>query len=176
MAKPSIDDLRTQVRGTVITAEDPDYEEARKVYNAMIDRRPLVVVQPMNAGDVVAAVNFARESGVDLSVRGAGHSVPGFGTNDGGVVIDLSSMRGVTVDPRSSTAKVQGGATWGDYHTATYEFGMASTGGLISTTGVGGLTLNGGIGHLARGIGLAIDNLVSANVVTADGNSLVASE
>jgi FAD/FMN-containing dehydrogenase len=176
MAKPSTDDLRTQVRGTVITADDPGYEEARKVYNAMIDRRPLVVVQPMNAGDVVAAINFARESGVDLSVRGGGHSVPGFGTNDGGVVIDLSSMRGVTVDPGSSTAKVQGGATWADYHTATYEFGMASTGGLISTTGVGGLTLNGGIGHLARGIGLAIDNLVSADVVTADGKSLVASE
>ena len=176
MAKPSTDDLRTQVRGTVITADDPGYEEARKVYNAMIDRRPLVVVQPMNAGDVVAAINFARESGVDLSVRGGGHSVPGFGTNDGGVVIDLSSMRGVTVDPGSSTAKVQGGATWADYHTATYEFGMASTGGLISTTGVGGLTLNGGIGYLARGIGLAIDNLVSADVVTADGKSLVASE
>jgi FAD/FMN-containing dehydrogenase len=176
MAKPTIDDLRTQVRGAVITAEDPGYEEARKVYNAMIDRRPLVVVQPMSAGDVMAAVNFARESGVDLSVRGGGHSVPGFGTNDGGVVIDLSRMRGVRVDPGNFTAWVEGGATWGDYHSATYPFGLVSTGGLISTTGVGGLTLNGGIGHLARGLGLAIDNLVSADVVTADGQFMVASE
>jgi FAD/FMN-containing dehydrogenase len=176
MAKPSIDDLRTQVRGAVIAATDPGYDEARKVYNAMIDRRPLVVVRAMNAGDVMAAVNFARESGLDLSVRGGGHSVPGFGTNDGGVVIDLSPMREVKVDPDGFTAKVDGGATWADYHTATYEFGLASTGGLISTTGVGGLTLNGGIGHLARGLGLAIDNLLSAEVVTADGQLLVASE
>ena len=176
MAKPSIDDLRAQVRGAVITAEDPGYEEARKVYNAMIDRRPLVVVQPMNAGDVMAAVNFARENGVDLAVRGGGHSVPGYGTCDGGVVIDLSRMRSVRVDPGSFTARVEGGATWGDYHAATYAFGLASTGGLISTTGVGGLTLNGGIGYLARGIGLAIDNLLSADVVTAHGRFLVASE
>jgi FAD/FMN-containing dehydrogenase len=176
MAKPSIDDLRTQVRGAVITAEDPGYEEARKVYNAMIDRRPMVVVQAMNASDVMATVNFARESGVDLSVRGGGHSVPGFGTNDGGVVIDLSPMKEVMVDPDGLTATVGGGATWADYHGATYEFGLASTGGLISTTGVGGLTLNGGIGYLARGIGLAIDNLLSAEVVTADGQVLTASE
>jgi FAD/FMN-containing dehydrogenase len=176
MAKPTIDDLRTQVRGTVISAEDPGYDEARKVYNAMIDRHPMVVVQTMNAGDVTAAVNFARENGVDLSVRGGGHSVPGFGTNDGGVVIDLSAMKAVQVDPDGLTATVGGGATWADYHGATYEFGLASTGGLISTTGVGGLTLNGGIGYLARGLGLAIDNLLSAEVVTAEGQVRVASE
>jgi FAD/FMN-containing dehydrogenase len=160
----------------VIAATDPGYDEARSVYNAMIDRRPLAVVQAMNAGDVIAGVNFARETGLDLSVRGGGHSVPGFGTNDGGVVIDLSRMRGVRVDPAGLTARVEGGATWGDYHSATYPFGLVSTGGLISTTGVGGLTLSGGVGHLARGIGLAIDNLLSADVVTADGRLLIASE
>jgi FAD/FMN-containing dehydrogenase len=176
MPKPTIDQLREQVRGTVIAPGDAGYDDARKVYNAMIDRRPAVVVQTAHAGDVIAAVNFAREGGLDLSVRGGGHSVPGFGTNDGGVVIDLSRMRGVRVDPAGSTARVEGGATWGDYHSATYAFGLASTGGLISTTGVGGLTLNGGIGHLARGIGLAIDNLLSADVVTADGRLLMASE
>jgi len=172
----SIEELREHVRGEVIIPEDPGYEEARTVYNALIDRRPAVVVRPVHAGDVMAAVNFAREGGADLSVRGGGHSVPGYGTNDGGVVIDLSRMRGVRVDPANRTARVEGGATWGDYHTATYAFGLASTGGLISTTGVGGLTLNGGMGHLARGLGLAIDNLLSADVVTADGRFLIASE
>jgi UDP-N-acetylenolpyruvoylglucosamine reductase len=176
MGKPSIEDLRAQVRGTVIAVDDPGYEEARRVYNAMIDRRPMVVVQPMSAGDVMAAVNFARESGVDLSVRGGGHSVPGFGTNDGGVVIDFSQMRGVSVDPAESTARAEGGATWGDFNDATHAFGLATTGGILSTTGVGGLTLGGGIGYLARGFGLSIDNLISADVVTADGQSLVASE
>jgi FAD/FMN-containing dehydrogenase len=176
MGKPTIEQLREQVHGDAITADDPGYDEARKVYNGMIDRRPEVIVRPMNAGDVMAGVNFARDTGVDVSVRGGGHSVPGFGTNDGGVVIDLSRMRGVRVDPTSSTARAEGGATWADYHTATYAFGLASTGGLVSTTGVGGLTLNGGLGHLSRGIGLAIDNLLSADVVTADGRMLVASE
>jgi FAD/FMN-containing dehydrogenase len=160
----------------VIGRDDAGYEEARKVYNAMIDRRPLVVVQAMNAGDVMAAVNFARDLGVDLSVRGGGHSVPGFGTNDDGVVIDLVRMRGVRVDPTSFTARAEGGATWGDFNAATHAFGLATTGGIISTTGVAGLTLGGGIGYLARGFGLSIDNLLSADVVTADGQLLVASE
>jgi FAD/FMN-containing dehydrogenase len=176
MAKLTIDALRRQVRGDVIGPDDEGYEEARRVYSAMIDRHPAVVVRPADAGDVVAAVDFARENDVDLSVRGGGHSVPGFGTNDGGVVIDLSRMRDVRVDPRARRARVQGGATWGDYNTATNEHGLASTGGIVSTTGVGGLTLGGGIGYLTRGIGLACDNLVSARVVTADGRTLVASE
>ncbi len=143
---------RAQVRGDVITPEDEGYDEARQVYNAMIDRRPAVVVRAANAGDVIAAVNFAREGGLDLAVRGGGHSVPGFGTCDGGVVIDLSGMRGVRVDPAASTARAEGGATWGDFNAATYPFGLATTGGIISTTGVGGLTLGGGIGYLARGL------------------------
>jgi FAD/FMN-containing dehydrogenase len=171
-----IDELRAQARGQVISTEDEGYEDARRVYNAMIDRSPAVIVRAANAGDVMAGVNFARERGLDLAVRGGGHSVPGFGTCDGGVVIDLSGMRGVRVDPSTSTAWSEGGATWGDFNAATHAFGLATTGGIISTTGVAGLTLGGGIGYLARGFGLSIDNLVSADVVTADGQFVQASE
>jgi len=175
MAGPTIDELREQVRGSVITAEEGEYEEARRVYNAMIDRRPQVVVRCVDVGDVMATVDFARENELDLSVRGGSHSVPGFGTNDGGVVIDLSAMKGARVDPASETVRAGGGCTWGDFNHATYPFGLATTGGIISTTGIAGLTLGGGIGHLSRGIGLSVDNLVSADVVTADGRFVVAS-
>jgi hypothetical protein len=176
MARPTIDQLRDQVRGDVIAPDDEAYEEARKVYNAMIDRRPAVVVRPVNAGDVIAAVNFARENGIDLAIRGGGHGVPGFGTCDDGVVVDLSRMKGVRVDPAKRTARAEGGATWGDFNAATHAFGLATTGGIISTTGVSGLTLGGGIGYLARGLGLSCDNLISADVVTADGRFLAANE
>ena len=176
MAAVKLDDLRALVRGSVIGPDDDGYEEARVVYNAMIDRRPAAVVRAANAGDVMAAVDFARENGIDVAVRGGGHSVPGFGTCDGGVVIDLTGMRGVRVDPATSTARAEGGATWGDFNAATYPFGLATTGGIISTTGVGGLTLGGGIGYLTRGFGLSLDNLVSADVVTADGRFQTASE
>ena len=172
----AIDELRAQARGDVISSEDERYEDARKVYNAMIDRRPAVVVRAANAGDVIAAVNFARENGLEVAVRGGGHSVPGFGTSDRGVVIDLVGMRGVRVDPAASTARAEGGATWGDFNAATHAFGLATTGGIISTTGVGGLTLGGGIGYLARGFGLSIDKLISADVVTADGSFVQASQ
>ncbi len=175
MPNGSIDELRTQVRGDVISPDDDAYEEARHVYNAMIDRRPVMIVRAANVGDVMAAVNLARENGLDLAIRGGGHSVPGFGTCDG-VVIDLSRMRGVRVDPASATARAEGGSTWGDFNAATYPFGLATTGGIISTTGVAGLTLGGGIGYLARGFGLSLDNLISADVVTADGRFLVAGE
>jgi FAD/FMN-containing dehydrogenase len=171
----TIDTLREQVRGDVITPDDERYEEARKVRNGMIDKRPAVIVRPVNAGDVMAAVNFAREGGLDLAIRGGAHSVPGFGTVDQGVVIDLSRMRGVRVNPEKRTARAEGGATWGDFNAATNAFGLASTGGIISTTGVGGLTLGGGIGYLARAFGLSLDNLESADVVTADGKFVVAS-
>ncbi len=176
MVTLTVDKLREQVRGEVIGTGDEGYELARRVYNAMIDRHPAVVVRPANAGDVMAAVNFARESRLDLAIRGGGHSVPGFGTCDGGVVIDLSRMRGVRVDPTTKTARAEGGATWGDFNSATYAFGLATTGGIISTTGVAGLTLGGGIGYLARGFGLSLDNLISADVVTADGKFRVASD
>jgi FAD/FMN-containing dehydrogenase len=176
MVTLTLDKLREQVRGDVITAEDDRYESARRVNNWMIDKRPDLVMRPVNAGDVIAAVNFAREGGFDLAIRGGGHSVPGFGTYDGGVVVDLSRMRGVRVDPENRTARAEGGATWGDFNAATYAFGLATTGGIISTTGVGGLTLGGGIGYLARGYGLSCDNLISADVVTADGKFVVASD
>ena len=172
MATVTLDKLREQVRGDVIGTEDEGYEAARKVFNGMIDRHPSVVVKPVNAGDVIAAVNFAREGRLDLSVRGGGHSVPGFGTNDQGVVIDLARMRGVSVEPKTKTARADGGATWGDFNTATNAFGLATTGGIISTTGVGGLTLGGGIGYLARGYGLSIDNLLEADVVLASGEQV----
>jgi len=160
----------------VITPGDADFEAARKVYNGMIDRRPHVIVRAVDAADVMTSVNFARENGLDLSIRGGSHSVPGFGTNDGGVVIDLSRMKGIRVDPTARTVRAEGGCTWGDLFHATYEFGMTTPGGIISTTGIGGLTLGGGIGHLSRGRGLSIDNLLSADVVTADGRFRVASE
>jgi FAD/FMN-containing dehydrogenase len=172
----SIEQLREQAHGDVITPDDAGYEEARTVYNAMIDRRPRAVVRCTSADDVVAAVNFARENQIDLAVRGGSHSVPGFGTCDDGVVVDLSGMREVVVDPAARTARAQGGATWGDFNDATHAHGLATTGGIISTTGVGGLTLGGGIGYLARGFGLSCDNLVSAEVVTADGRLVVANE
>src|SRR6266540_4098216 len=176
MPGKTIEELRDRVNGSVITSEDEDYEEARKVYNAMIDRHPRVVVRCTQAGDVTAAVDFARENELAVAVRGGGHSVPGFGTADDAVVIDLSPMRAVQVDPATRTARAQGGATWGDFNDATHAHGLATTGGIISTTGVGGLTLGGGIGYLARGFGLSLDNLVSADVVTADGRRVTASE
>jgi FAD/FMN-containing dehydrogenase len=175
MATTTVEQLREQVRGETITAEDPAYEDARRVYNAMIDRRPSVIVRCAGADDVVAAVNFARESGRDLAVRGGSHSVPGFGTADDAVVIDLSRMQAVEVDPGARTARGQGGATWGAFNDATHAHGLATTGGIISTTGIGGLTLGGGIGYLSRGFGLSCDNLLSAEVVTADGRTLTAS-
>jgi len=175
VASATTETLRAQIRGEVIDETDAGYDDARKVYNAMHDRRPAVVVRCANAADVIAAVNFAREQGGDLSVRGGSHSAPGFGTNDGGVVIDLSPMRGIRVDPRAQTARAEGGCTWGDFNHATHAFGLATTGGIISTTGIAGLTLGGGIGYLTRGLGLSLDNLLSADVVTADGQFLVAS-
>ena len=168
--------LRENVRGTVTTAEDAEYDEARRVYNAMIDRRPAVIVRPANTGDVMTAVRFAAENDLTVAVRGGSHSVPGFGTADDALVVDLSTMRGVRVDPLTQTARVEGGATWGDMNAAGYPFGLATTGGIISTTGVGGLTLGGGIGYLARGLGLSCDNLLAADVVTADGSFHVASD
>ena len=175
MDTSTISGLREKVRGAVIAQGDADYEEARKVYNAMIDRRPAVVVRAETVEDVQAAVDAAREEGVDLSIRGGAHSVPGFGTNDGGVVIDLSLMRTVRVDPGSKTARSQGGATWADMNDAAAAHGLATTGGIISTTGVAGLTIGGGIGYLARGAGLSCDNLLSAEIVTADGQVVTAS-
>jgi FAD/FMN-containing dehydrogenase len=172
----TVEQLRDRIRGEIVTPADSTYDEARKVHNAMIDRRPNVIVRPTTVDDVVAAVDYASDNGLPIAVRGGAHSVPGFGTGDDAVVIDLVGMRRVDVDPRASTARAQGGTTWGGFNDATHAHGLATTGGIISTTGVGGLTLGGGIGYLSRGCGLSCDNLVSAEIVTADGRTLTASE
>jgi UDP-N-acetylenolpyruvoylglucosamine reductase len=176
MAGSVVEELRGAAKGQVIGPNDDAYDEARAVYNAMIERRPAVVVRAEGVDDVVAAVNTAREHGLDIAIRGGGHSVPGFGTVDDGIVVDLAAMQQVDVDPAGGTARAEGGATWGTFNDATHAHGLATTGGIISTTGVGGLTLGGGIGYLARGHGLSCDNLVSAQVVTADGRILTASD
>lgn len=163
-------------RGSVVTAHSPEYDTARSVYNAMIDRHPFAVVRAVDVADVRVAVAAARESGLDLAIRAGGHSVPGFGTVDDGIVLDLSAMKGIRIDPRKRTGRVQGGCTWGDFDHAAHAFGLATTGGIISTTGVAGLTLGGGIGYLARAHGLSIDNLRSVDVVLADGSFVTASE
>ena len=172
----TIEQLRSQVSGEVITASDPGYDEARRVYNFMIDCQPEAVAVCTSTADVVAAVNYARETGADLAVRGGSHSVPGFGTSDGAVVADLSGMRGVRVDPDARVAYVQGGATLNDVNVAAGAHGLATPGGIISTTGVGGLTLGGGIGYLARAYGLSVDNVMSVEIVTADGQVRTASD
>jgi len=172
----TIEQLRERVSGLVITPQDDGYQEARKVYNAMIDRRPRAIVKATRVRDVAASVDFGRENDLPVAVRGGGHSVPGFGTVDDGVVVDLSPMREVVVDPDGRTARAQGGATWGDFNDATHAHGLATTGGIVSTTGLGGLTLGGGIGYLTRGVGLSCDKVLSAEVVTADGGTVVASE
>lgn len=172
----TLEQLRERVRGEIVVPGDETYDEARSVHNGMIDRRPAAVVRVANAGDVMATVLYARENGLDLAIRGGGHSAPGFGTVDDGVVIDFSRMRTVRVDPVAMTARADPGVTWGDFYNATYAFGLTTPGGIISTTGIAGLTLGGGIGYLSRGCGLSLDNLISADVVTADGQFLVASE
>ena len=172
----AVEALAGQVRGEIVRPGDPFYEEARKVHNGMHDRRPALIVHAVDVADVVAVVNFAREQGVDLAIRSGGHSAPGFGTVDDGVVLDLSRINDVRVDAEAKTARVGGGATWGDLDHASHAYGLATTGGIISTTGVAGLTLGGGIGHLARGCGLSLDNLLAADVVLADGSIVTASE
>ena len=176
MDQARIDQLREDVRGEVIAPSDDSYDDARHVYNAMIDRRPAVVVRPANTADVMTAVRCAGDNDLPVAVRGGSHSVPGFGTADDAVVVDLSSRRGVRVDPGTQSARAEGGATWGDFDAAAHPFGLATTGGIISTTGVGGLTLGGGIGYLARGFGLSCDNLLSADVVTGTARFHQASE
>ncbi len=161
--------LRTKIRGDIIQPGDPQYEVARKVYNAMIDKHPALIIRCVDVSDVSSAVAFGCDNGLDVAVRGGSHNGPGFGTVEGGLVIDLSRLRGIRVDPEAKTVRVEGGAIWGDIDHATYPFGLAVPGGFISTTGVGGLTLGGGIGYLARRYGLTIDNLLGVDMVLADG-------
>ena len=163
-------------RGDVIRPGDPGYDDARAIWNGLIDRKPALIVQPTGAADVVDAVNFAREHDLLLSIKGGAHNVAGNAVNDGGLVIDLSRMRGVHVDPSTQTVRAEGGATWGDCDRETQLFGLAVPGGVVSTTGIAGLTLHGGVGHLRRKYGLSIDSLLSVDIVTADGQLRRASE
>jgi FAD/FMN-containing dehydrogenase len=175
LGEGTVQELRESVRGDVIAADDPSYDHARAVWNAMVDKRPALVVRAAGVADVLAAVQFARSQDLELAVRGGGHSLPGFSTTDGGIVLDLGRMQGVRVDPIRQRAVVEGGATWHDLDHETQAFGLAVTGGLVSSTGVAGFTLGGGIGWLMRRHGLACDNLVGADVVTADGRFVHAS-
>lgn len=172
----ALDGLREQLRGQLVTPEDPEYNDARAVFNAMIDKRPAGIVRVAQVADVIASVNFARDNAMPLAIRGGGHSAPGFGTWDDALVIDFVNRTGVRVDPDARTARAEAGATWADFNHATHAFGLATTGGIVGSTGVAGLTLGGGIGYLARKCGLSCDNLVSADVVTADGKFLTASK
>jgi len=165
----AIEQFASQVRGKIIFPGDPDYDASRKVYNAMIDKHPGMIVKCVDVADVIHSVNFGRENGLLVSVRGGGHNAGGLGLCDDGLVIDLSGIKFVLVDPKEKTVKVGGGNVWGEVDHATHPFGLAVPAGIISTTGVGGLTLGGGVGYLARKYGLTIDNLLEADMVLADG-------
>jgi FAD binding domain/Berberine and berberine like len=170
-----IQEFASGIRGGVLVPGDEGYETARKVYNAMIDKRPGVIARCVDAADVIRSVNFARDNNLTVAIRCGGHNGGGLGTCDDGLVIDLSLMKGVRVDPAARTALVAGGCTWGDVDHATHVFGLATPSGIISTTGVGGLTLGGGLGHLARTCGLSIDNVLAVDMVLADGRFVTAS-
>jgi FAD/FMN-containing dehydrogenase len=168
--------LAAALRGDLITPGDPGYDDARAVYNAMIDKYPAAIARCRDAADVVACVNFARDRGIEIAVRGGGHNAAGFGVSDDALVIDLSLLRSTTVDPAAHTVRVDAGCTWGDVDHATVAFGMATPSGFLASTGVGGLTLGGGIGYLSRRFGLTVDSLLAADVVLADGTLVTASD
>ena len=175
MDQQAVIQFRSQLRGELIEPKDAAYEEARKVYNAMISRKPALIAKCADVADVIAAIQFGQQHGVKVSIRGGGHNAGGLGVCDDGLVIDLSRIKYVHVDPTTKTVRVGGGCTWGDVDHATHAFGLAVPSGIISTTGVGGLTLGGGLGHLTRKYGLTIDNLLAADLVLADGRFVVAS-
>jgi len=170
-----VQDFQSSLRGRLIRPTDGDYDEVRSLYNAMIDKYPAFIVRCANVADVIQSVNFARANKLLLAIRGGGHNGPGLGSCDNGLVIDLSEMKGIRVDPTAKTVRAEGGCTWGDVDHATHAFGMVTPSGIISTTGVGGLTLGGGLGHLARTCGLTLDNLLSVDMVLADGRFVTAS-
>lgn len=171
----TIQRFRDRLRERLVLPEHEAYDEARRVFNGLIDRRPAMIVRCAGVADVIAAVDFAREAALPIAVRGGGHSVLGSAVCDDGLVIDLSPMASVWVDPRQRVARAEGGATWGDFDHETQAFGLATTGGIVPSTGIAGLTLGGGIGYLNRKHGLACDNLLSADVVTAEGRLVTAS-
>ena len=176
MTAIQLDQLRATLRGRVVRPGDETYDSVRMVYNRMIDKRPAVIVRCVDVADVIAAVDYGRTNNLLTAIRGGGHNGGGLGTCDGGLVIDLSLMKGVRVDQARRTVRVAGGAVWGEVDHATHPFGLAVPTGFISSTGVGGLTLGGGVGYLTREYGLTIDNLLSADVVLADGSVVTADE
>jgi FAD/FMN-containing dehydrogenase len=176
LGEATLGELRHALRGELVLPGDDLYDEARSVWNGMIDRRPALIVRCTGTSDVIAAVGFARSEGLTVAVRGGSHNVAGNATCDGGLVIDLSPMKGVRVDAETRTVRAQGGLTWGELDAETQAFGLATTGGLVTTTGVAGFTLGGGLGWLMRKHGLACDNLTAADLVTADGQTVRASE
>jgi hypothetical protein len=171
----ALQDFAARLRGELIRPGDADYDAARKLYNGMIDKRPALMARCVDVADVIGAVTFAREQQLTLAVRSGGHNGAGLASCDGGLVIDLSRMKGIHVDPAARTVRVEGGCTWGEVDHATHAFGMATPSGFISTTGVGGLTLGGGIGYLSRTLGLTLDNLLGVDMVLADGSFVSAS-
>ena len=170
MLEEQFSNLGQKIRGNVITPSNGEYEAARKVYNGMIDRRPAAIARCVDVADVITAVNFARQEGITVAIRGGGHNGAGLGVCDQGLVIDLSPMKGVRIDPVNRTVQVGPGCTQGDVDHACHAFGLAVPAGIVSTTGIAGLTLGGGTGYLTRKYGLTIDNLIEADVVLADGS------
>jgi hypothetical protein len=166
--------LKSSLRGELIQPTDPNYNDARKLYNAMHDKKPRLIAAVADVADVIRCVNFARDEKVIVAIQGGGHNAGGLGSVDDGLVIKLSRMKGIRVDPQARTVRVEGGCTWGDVDHATHAFGFAVPAGIISTTGVGGLALGGGLGHLTRGCGLTIDNILEVDVVLADGRFVTA--
>ena len=176
VASGALSEVAARFSGQLLRQQDAGYDDARRVHNGLVDKRPGLIARCRNAADVVDAVNLARKHGLEVAVRGGGHNPAGRGTIDGGLLIDLSLMKGIHVDPKARTARAQGGVTWGEYNRETQVHGLASTGGIVSTTGIAGLTLGGGLGWLQGTHGLAIDNLRSVQLVTADGQIVSASE
>lgn len=173
IADTALTELRATFRGALLRPDEEGYDETRRVWNGVVDRRPALIARCAGSDDVVTAVRFARARGLEVSVRGGGHSIAGFSVCEGGLMIDLSLMKAIRVDPASRTATAAGGVLWGELDRATQAHGLATTGGVISHTGIGGLTLGGGLGHLMRKQGLTVDNLRSVEIVTADGELLV---
>src|SRR5262245_18483483 len=170
----TVQELREGLRGEVIAPADATYDAARARWNGMIDRRPALIARCAGVADVMRAVQFAQSEGLVVAVRGGGHNVAGFSVLDGGLVIDLSAMRGARLDPRAQTIRAEAGLTWGPFDHETQAFGLATTGGLVTTTGIAGLMIGGGIGWLIRKHGLTCDNLIAADVVTAEGKVVIA--
>jgi FAD/FMN-containing dehydrogenase len=175
LSQVSVDEFRAALSGQVLTPSDAGYDDIRQVHNGLIDKRPALIARCQNTADVADAVRLGRDQGLEISVRGGGHNVAGRAVSEGGLMIDLQAMKGIHIDPFGHTVRAQGGLTWGEYNRATHAYGLATTGGVISTTGIAGLTLGGGIGWLMGKYGMAIDNLRSVEIVMADGEIRTAS-